>query len=182
MKKLITSVIGNLEELVAGTALALMITVVCVNVFLRYVFNNSQIFLSEFSLLCMSWATFLGMAAAYKRNMHFGMDFLSNHLSQKNRMRLRAFITLVLLVLFAFLAYVAWDFALTTTKYTPVAEIPYTWIDMAPALGFTSMTIYSVIYLIQYFVAPKKYLARYADKDSMIDSEPDIAEMEDNNA
>lgn len=179
MKSKLKWIVLNIEELVSGIALALMITTICVNVTLRYVFNNSQIFLSEFSLLCMSWATFIGVAAAFKRNQHFGMDFLSNHLPIKYRMILRLIIMFVLMVLFIFLSYIAWRFSLTTTKHTAVAEIPYRWIDMAAALGFTSMSVYSIIYFVQGIFKPEKFALRYASSDSLSESIKDEELMND---
>jgi len=171
MKEKATWFIKNLEEIVAAFAIGLMTTFCCVNVILR-VFSMSQIILSELTQVCMTWATFIGMAAAYKRNQHFGMDFLPNHLPKNLRMVLRAAITLLLLVLFVFLAVVAWEFSLTATKHTAVAEIPYTYINMAAAFGFTSMAIYSAIYLGQFFFAKEKFAARYASADEMADTPP----------
>lgn len=175
MKTKATWFIQNLEEIVASVAVALMAIFCCTNVILR-IFSMSQIILSELTQVCMTWATFIGMAAAYKRNQHFGMDFVTNHLPKKWRMVLRAAIVLLLLVLCAFLTVVAWDFTLKATKMTPVAEIPYRYINMAAALGFTSMSVHSVIYLVQFLFCKEKFVQRYANSDEMADMPTDTPE------
>ena len=171
MKTKATWFIGNIEEVVAATFVGLMAVLCCTNVILR-IFSMSQIILSELTQVCMTWATFIGMAAAYKRNQHFGMDFVTNHLPKKWRMVLRALIIVLLLALFIFLSIVAWDFTLKATKHTPVAEIPYTDINMAAALGFTSMSVHSVIYLVQFLFFKDAFAKRYASADEMADAPP----------
>ena len=119
----------------------------------------------------MTWAVFLGAAEAYKRNLHFGMDFLTNHLPKKYRMIQRQFLLLVLAVLFAILTYHSTEFAFNTTKRTAAIQIPYFWIDLPAALCFFSMTCYSVIYLYQSIFKKDAFFMRYEEADALIDIE-----------
>lgn len=169
MQKYLKWTIKNLEAIIGTVALTLMILLTCINICLRYFFNASSIALSEYSTLCMTWAVFLGAAEAYKRNQHFGMDFLSNHLPKKYRMILRQIIMIVLTVLFAYLTYHSTVFAVTTTKRTAAIQLPYFWVDIPAAIGFLSMTVYSLIYLYQSFFEKGKFAMRYAGTDSLAD-------------
>lgn len=171
MKKILW-IIRNIEALIGMTALSLMILLCCTNVVLRFIFNASQVAISEYTAICMTWAVFLGAAEAYKRNQHFGMEFVLNKLPVKWRMRLRQLLTLVLLGLFAFLTYHSFAIALSTSKLTSALMISYFWIDLPAALGFLSMAVHAGIHLVHSFVKPEAFAQRYASSDGLTDSVP----------
>ena len=167
--KVIKPILKNLEGIVATIALTIMIILTCTNIGLRYFFNASNVALSEYSVMCMTWAVFLGTAEAYKRNLHFGMDFLTNHLPKKYRMIQRQILILLLTVLFAVLTYHSAKFAFNTTKRTAAIQISYFWIDLPAALCFFSMTCYSILDLYQSVFRKELFYKRYEDTDALID-------------
>lgn len=160
--KRIVWLLKNLEEIISSVALAGMVLTTTYNVILRYIFKNSQAWATELSILFLIWATFIGAAVCWKKNMHYGMDFVADHFSEKLRFQLHRGITLMCTLLFAFLFVIGLQFTLTATKTTAFFRLSYKFLDISAVLGFASMTIYSVIYFIQSIVHPDQFSRRYA--------------------
>ncbi len=151
MKKAILFIIKNIEEILTSASLIVMVFITFFDTIGRYFFSRPITWGSEMSLFLAVWATFLGMPAAYKRNQHLGMEFFSNKFSIKARLRLQQLITLVLAFLCGMLATVTWQFVMQTNKRTAIMRLSYKYIYAAAAVGFTFMTIYSVIYFYESF-------------------------------
>ena len=112
MKKIgkkILWVITHIEEIVSASALAMMLIAIFTNVVLRYFFRRPTSWADELAVIGMAYVTFVGGAAAYKRNMHFGIDILVDRLPVKGKRLLRALMTLAFIVLFAFMTYLGYD-------------------------------------------------------------------------
>ena len=166
-------VIQYWEEIVCAVAIAAMLTVCCAYVLARYLFKYSIIWGQEFCTICLVYVTFVGSAAAYKRNRHFGMDFLTERLPFKLQYGLKMLLNAVLIVLFFYMTYVSTKYTLDSRKTMEISRIPYTYIDLAAVLGFASMSIYSVIYLFQGIFRPEKFKARLLKSASDRDEEDD---------
>lgn len=154
--------IKHIEEILAGSALVLMLLITIYNVVMRYCFGNPRGWAAEMAVFCLIWATFLGASACYKRNMHYGMDYLVDHLPDRAKLITRRCITFLCMLLFAFLTWISFDFVKTVTKTTSFFHLSYKYLDAAVVLGFLSMTVYAAVYLVQSFVSPEKFSARYA--------------------
>lgn len=157
----ISWIIKNIEEIIATTAVVLMLLICSCNVFARYVLRSAISWSDEVCVCMLAWVTFVGSAAAYKRNLHYGMDFLIDHLSTGGKKILRIVITASITLSCAFLAWHSLRFTMNAVKVMPFSRLSYKWIDSSAVVGFTSMTIYSFIYLIQAFVRPEKFEKRY---------------------
>ncbi|WP_317855415.1 TRAP transporter small permease [Chakrabartyella piscis] len=162
MKKVLILFCKRWEEVFSGVALAIMILTAVFNVFTRYVLQSPMTWAEELECICLVWSTFCGAAAAYKYNLHYGMDFVADRLPKKARVKLRQCITFMCIFLFAYLTVLSFQFVLTTTKTTTFFRLSYKYINVAALLGFASMTVYSVIYMIESFVKPNQYADRYA--------------------
>ena len=57
-----------------------MTLIVAIQVFFRYVLNNSLFWSEEVALLILVWLTFLGATVAYHRGAHPGMDEFIRHM------------------------------------------------------------------------------------------------------
>ena len=88
--------ISHIEEIIGATAIAIMLSAIFVNVMLRYIFRSPTAWADELALICMAYVTFVGGAAAYKRNLHFGIDILVDRLPDKGKHIMRSIMTLSL--------------------------------------------------------------------------------------
>lgn len=173
MKKKLLFALNHWEEVIAAAALTLMTATAVMNVVTRYVFSHPFTWAEELQCICLTWAAFLSAAVGYKENLHFGLDFIVDRLGGL-KPAIRRVITFVGIFLFAYLCYLSVGFMLSTTKYTIFFRLHYAYIFLAPALGFLSMTVWSVIYFIESFLHPERYDQRYTnnfDEDSDTEEE-----------
>lgn len=154
-------VITNIEEIISCTAIAVMILAIGMNVILRYFFRSPTSWADELALIGMAYVTFLGGAAAYKRNLHFGIDILVDRLPAKGKHILRSAMTFVFIILFAAMTYLGYDLTINAKKVMIYSGWSYKYMDAALPLGFLSMTIYSIKFFIMSIVKPAEFDKRY---------------------
>lgn len=69
------------EDYFSGLMLFIGLTLIFINVILRYFWGRPQSILDEFSVYFVVWGTFAGMAVALRNNHHIKVDILYNSLS-----------------------------------------------------------------------------------------------------
>lgn len=173
-KKGLLWILSNIEEIIATIALTIMLVVCSCNVIARYCLKDALSWADEVCVLMLAWTTFVGSAAAYKRNMHFGMEFVIDRLPYTGKKILRLFVTFMLIFVSGYLTYLSFGFTIKAVKIMPFSRLSYKWIDSSAIVGFASMTIYSVIYLIQGITNKEKYEKRYQIEG--MDEEEDMRE------
>lgn len=163
----------NIEEIIAVAALSVMLCAVLYNVMMRYLFRNPSAWADELSMICLAYVTFVGGAAAYKRNLHFGIDILLDLMPLKFRMLVRRLVNLVFIVLFAYATYLGYQLYAGAVKVFNYSGWSYKIMDAALPLGFLSMTVYAVYFFIQSFVDKEAYRKRYENSydEEIVDEE-----------
>lgn len=151
----------NWEEVLCSCAIGAMLAVCCAYVLARYIFRYSIVWGQEFCTICLVYVTFVGSAAAYKRNLHYGMDFLTDRLPKKIQYLVKLLINAVLIVLFIYMTYVSVKYTAASRKTMQISRIPYSFLDFSAVLGFASMSVYSVIFLIQGIFRPDKFKKKF---------------------
>ncbi|MDT4820988.1 2,3-diketo-L-gulonate TRAP transporter small permease protein YiaM [compost metagenome] len=167
MKRL-TCLLSRLFESVVVFCLATMVTLVFINVVLRYGFNSGLSLSDEGARYLFVWLTFIGAVIALRDNAHLGVDLLFKHLPPLGQ-RLCAVLS-ELLMLFC-----CWLFFVGSLKQTlinmhnlsPVAGIP---IGLMYAAGLVCSLSMAAIILQRLYLL----LFRHADVDSLMprSSEP----------
>lgn len=163
----------HIEEFVAGVALTIMLCAIFLNVILRYCFHTPTKWSDELSMICLAYVTFVGGAAAYKRNLHFGIDIFLDKLPLKGRMRVRQITNLVFVVMFGFITVLGVDLTRNAVKVFNFTRWSYKIMDAALPLGFLSMTIYAVYFFIQSIRDKKAYQDRFESvyEEELVDEE-----------
>ena len=151
----------HIEEIISVTAITVMLCAIFLNVMMRYLFRAPTAWADELSMICLAYVTYVGGAAAYKRNLHFGIDILVEKLPIKGRTFLRQAINLVFIVLFAYLTVLGYQLFDNAKKVMNYTGWSYKIMDAAFPLGFLSMTIYAVYFFIQSFTDKEAYQKRY---------------------
>lgn len=95
--KRILEEIMRLELLVAGFMLIAMVVVMIAEVVMRYVFNNSIVWVQEFVILLFIWITMLGGSAASMTKTHVTITTFSQYLSKKGKLGLQIMVSLVII-------------------------------------------------------------------------------------
>jgi TRAP-type C4-dicarboxylate transport system permease small subunit len=133
----------NFEEIVACTALTVVVLSTSWGVFTRYVSAQPATWSAEIAAVGFCWAIFLGSAAAFKRGQHISIDMLTQALPATVR---RVLGTATDLLVLGFLGWVSWlaiDFTIESwTTPMPSLRWPYSIHYSGAALGFVLMTLH----------------------------------------
>jgi len=137
-------VFHNSPEIIAFGGLLISIVLTVINVFTRYVLNYTYAGWNDFIALGFAWASFLGCAAAYKRHMHFGVDFIVKILPKIIQKFIDRFLSVILVVINIILLYLSIQLTLKSTGKLMVSTgIPYLFYDLSAVIAFIYMTYYS---------------------------------------
>lgn len=93
-------------ELVAGTVLLAVITVLVFIAAVMRFFGHPLIWSVDLAQLLFIWLCFIGASRAMRQRLHLGVDFLVALLSRRNRLLVETALTLVYVL---FLATLAWE-------------------------------------------------------------------------
>jgi len=150
MKEKWKRVAANFPLAVAGAALTGAILITTINALGRYLFSRTFPWADEIVAICFAWTVFFGAAAAAAREMHYGLEILSNLLPMKRNKVLELFISVLSVVMIGILAWLAWVLtAKVGTKIMTATRISYRYFDAGMAIGLSLMELYTVMLLFQ---------------------------------
>ena len=134
--------LGNVEEIIACVATAVVVLAVFWGVFTRYVTSQPATWAAEIAAAAFCWSIFLGAAAAFKRGLHVSIDMAVKALP---RALARPLAWLVDAAILGFLAWVSWlaiEFTIDSWD-TPMPSLrwPYSWHYAGTAVGLAAMTL-----------------------------------------
>ena len=144
--------------------LAVMATLVAVNVFARYAANYSFPWVEELTRYMMIWLTFLGPGPALRIGGHIAVESLPNALPAPAARMLRGAIAMVIAATLVIMAWLGWQYA------------DFAWEQESPVMNWSLGKIYlalpigSVLTLLHlFFVAPKWIRDGEWDKQAGVD-------------
>ncbi|NNK13137.1 MAG: TRAP transporter small permease [Desulfofustis sp.] len=141
-------ILGNLDIVASGFFLCITVSVVIVNVGLRYLFHGGLFWAEEVSTTSFIWCVFIGAAAAYRYKMHIGIDLISKFGPQPWRASIAVVIDCLMLVINGYIVYLSILFIQANKlKRTPVLDIPAYYVNLALTVGFTLLALYALIFL-----------------------------------
>ena len=119
----VMDIIYRISMWIAGIALLVMVAVIPVGIFARYVMNSALSWPEPVAILCMVTFTFIGAAVSYRAGSHIAVSMVTDRLSEGSRRLclILADITMMAISLFilwygSLLCYELWE--------QPVAEFP----------------------------------------------------------
>lgn len=148
--KLLT-VLGNLDIVVAGITLALLIILTVAGVAFRYIIGNPFTWLEEVQLACMVWIVFAAGGAAFRTGNHVAIEMVVDMFPKKVQKIIEWLISVVVVVVLAYLFKQSLGFIqifLKSGRSTPMLDIPYALIYGIAPVSFVVMIIsyfYSII-------------------------------------
>jgi TRAP-type C4-dicarboxylate transport system permease small subunit len=133
--------LDNVEEIVAGAALIVVVASVCWGVITRYLTEQPATWSGEVAAIGFAWVVFIGASAGFKHRMHVSIDMLMQFIPAGLRVPVERALDVVVV---AFCAYVAWLGVCFTGENwdnpTSVLRLPMSIIYAAVTLGFALMT------------------------------------------
>ena len=149
MKNKLKFLLNNFELIIASIFVIIMVSLVLMNVFLRYFLKTGIYWSEEVATICFVWSVFVGSAAAYKNGALVGVDLLVDKLPKAPRNIVKVLVQSILLFTNGYLFYLSYVFvSLSYIKPTAVLGISSAWVSGSLIVGFGLTTIYSVVNLI----------------------------------
>jgi TRAP-type C4-dicarboxylate transport system permease small subunit len=142
-------ILSNLELVISGVFMCVMILIAAVNTFARYLLNSPIYASDEIVLTFFIWTIFLGAAYCYRKKRHIGLDFLVNLMPHYIQLFLRFLVGLILIVTNITMAYLSLGLAANSMiRMIPLLQIPYVVRNSAAFVGFSLMSIYAVYFFV----------------------------------
>lgn len=136
------------EEILCSIFLIIMISLVIINVFLRYLLGYSIFWAEEVATICFVWCVFVGASATYKHKMDLGIDFLITKMPTQIEKIVRFLTGLILLAINGYIFYMAIVFTkIAWAKPTAVLGISSAVFNSALVVGFGLITFYAIRFL-----------------------------------
>lgn len=95
--------IMKMEVLIGAALVICMVAVMVVEVVMRYIFNNSIIWVQEFVILLFIWITMLGASAALMTRSHITINTFGKYLSGRLRNVMQVIVSLVIIGVLVYL-------------------------------------------------------------------------------
>lgn len=139
--------------------LAVMSVIIFANVVLRYTTSQSIEWAEEVARHLMIWLTFIGCGPVLRYGGHIAVENLQDALPRAAAIALRAFIALLLLALFAALAWFGVEY-MDRTQYqqTPATQISFAYIYAALPIG-AAMTLVHWLLIVRDYVVDRRFAA-----------------------
>ena len=145
----IRQLVNNLEEVLCGGFLIIMIVLVIANVFLRYFSNYSIAWAEEVATISFVWAVFIGASATYKHKMDMGIDMLIKKTKNTTQVWIHVAVSGLLLILNSYIFYISVVFTIIAIeKPTAVLGISSAFINSALIVSFAFITWHTFRFFI----------------------------------
>lgn len=141
MKK-IRSLIANLDGILSGISLCLIVLMTVAGVIMRKVVGQPFAWLEEMQIFFFVWTVFLGGSVAFRTGGQVSIDLIAARLKPRARRVLDVFCYVVAMIVLVYLCKGGVDLTLSVTrKVTPYLKISYSYIDVAAPIGCVLMMV-----------------------------------------
>lgn len=136
--------IGNLDMVLAGIMLVVLIVVTFGGVIMRYLVHHPLMWAEEVQLWCFLWVTFLGAGAAFRYGSHVAVEIVFDLLPksiQKILIVINYIIVMGILIYLFFLGFDLLALMLKIGKTTAILRIPMSFINAVVPVGCLIMMV-----------------------------------------
>lgn len=141
-----------LQRAFLGVACLMIVVLITVAIFLRYVLKTDLYGLEEIEMTLAMWIYFAGAVYGSYEGSHITADIMSTVIkNEKALWILRIFIAVVSLgvgIFFCLWAFQYWNLVMRIGGHTPGLKIPLPLQRFPLVLGFVLMTVYNIYHLI----------------------------------
>lgn len=97
------TLVGNLDIIISGAALAILILLTFIGVIMRYVIGHPITWMEEVQLFCMVWIVFGAGGAAYRTHNHTAIEILVDAFPQNLQKIVGILIDVIVVVVIGYL-------------------------------------------------------------------------------
>ena len=109
-KSSLTTILGNLDIVVAGAALIVLIVLTFAGVVMRYIVGQPFTWLEEVQLFCMVWIVFAAGGAAFRTKSHVAIEMVVEMFPESVQKIISYVIDVVVFLVIAYLLYHSFGF------------------------------------------------------------------------
>jgi TRAP-type C4-dicarboxylate transport system permease small subunit len=143
-KNKVLILLGNLDIVVAGVALATLVTLTFMGVVMRYGMNQPFTWLEEVQLWCMVWIVYVAAGAAFRTGNHVAIEMVVDMFPVKIQKVIDILIALVVFFVLSYLFVQSIGYVrlfLMNERTTNMLSIPYSLIYGIVPISVASMVI-----------------------------------------
>lgn len=162
----VLSILANLDFLVAGVTLALLIVLTFLGVIWRYVFKAPFTWLEEVQMAALVWIVFAGAGAAFRTGNHVAIEMVVDMMPEKFQKLINIIISIVVVAVIGYLFIQSLGFIqmfMKSGRATSMLKIPYSVIYGIAILSYIDM-------IVSYFYGLAKGIKSEA-KEAAVDNE-----------
>lgn len=151
-------ILRNLDLIIAGGALAVLVIVAASTVISRYIVNSPIMWSEEIQILCFMWISFLGAGAAFRYGAHVSIEFLVDLLPHKIRRLVEFLIGLLVTLLLVYITYLSIVYieqSILLDKVSTILKIPDYIFCSSLLVGLIFMIIGNIVTVINKFRTSK---------------------------
>jgi TRAP-type C4-dicarboxylate transport system permease small subunit len=143
----LSNTINKAAQYVCIVLIGVLVVLVLVTVFFRYVLNIGISWSDELARYINIWVAFLGASVAYKSGDHVGVEFFRNLLPDKALWFFKFAMRFVILVILVIAEYYFSLYIMRSKAITPAMQIPYRWIQVSLWVGFAIIVIHHLSFI-----------------------------------
>ena len=142
--------------LLSGVVLLTLVDVVC-----RYILKSSIGWSQEITGFMWTWTVMMGTTVGYRRNLHYGVDFLVQKLPKKGAITIKRIVYIIMLLACIFMLVLSISISKNGfVKVSAWLQIPYFYKYISAVICFSLMLIHTVSYLVLSFKDPDDFFLR----------------------
>lgn len=154
--KLIT-IFKNLDVIIAGASLVVLVFTTFLDVIMRYVFLKPFVWEEEVQLWCFLWMIFFGAGAAFRAGSHVAIEFIVDAMPPKVKKVFEILDWVMVVFIIGYFGIQSGSLIkqyIASQEVTSVLNIPYTVIYLAVPIGCVLMIVnYTITMVHQVFFA-----------------------------
>lgn len=159
-KPSILKIWANLDLIIAGIAVTILIAVTFVGIIMRYIFGSPFAWLEEITSFCFLWSVLLGACAAFRTGSHVSIEIIVDRLPKVSQRIMKVVIAVITGALLIYLTYQGVIYVGTVSaakRMTGLVRIPYSLIyGIMPVTSFLMLInmIYAFVKDVQLWGKP----------------------------
>lgn len=166
-KSKVGAVLKNIDLLISGVALIVLIITTFLGVIMRYFLNDPFVWQQEVQLMCFVWVVFFAGGAAFRTGSHVAIEFIVDRMSAPLKRVAELFgLIVVLVVLSYFLKHsiTLVNQMVATERTTNILKIPY-------AIIYAAFPLSCVLMMANFAVITVKNVFNINSKTDMVGEE-----------
>ncbi|SLN64641.1 TRAP transporter small permease [Roseisalinus antarcticus] len=142
-------VIRHATEIAVAVLVAGYAAVICLQVFYRYVLNDSLVWSEELVRYGLLWGVMLGAALASDRNAQVALEPLRSVLGERAYFVVQWIAGLMIILFCLVTAWYGWDYAdRLSTMSSPASQIPMPYVFSSIPIGCLLISFFVIVHLI----------------------------------